>query len=82
MALNFPLNPVDGQEYDNFVWSESVGAWQFSAPIGLDNLIDVQAPEPNAEDLLYYDGTQWVNASPQDLNVGGGDVGALFWMYA
>lgn len=82
MALQFPLAPVDGEVYQNFIWNESVGAWQFSAPISLDNLTDVQVSSPATDDLLYYDGTQWVNASPQDLNVGGADVGVLFWMYA
>lgn len=82
MALNFPLNPVDGEQYDNFTWNEAVGVWQFSAPIALDNLTDVEVTNPTTDDLLYYDGTQWVNASPQDLNVGGADVGVLFWMYA
>lgn len=82
MALNFPADPVDGQQYENFIWVESIGAWQFSAPIALDNLSDVSAETPATDDLLYYNGTQWVNASPQDLNVGGADVGVLFWMYA
>lgn len=82
MALNFPSNPVDGQQYQNYIWVESIGAWQFSAPIGLDNLTDVEAPSPSADDLLYYDGTQWVNASPEDLNIGDADLGGLFWMYA
>ena len=82
MALNFPLSPVDGESYDNFVWNEAIGAWQFSTPISLDNLTDVEVTDPTTDDLLYYDGAQWVNASPQDLNVGGADVGVLFWMYA
>lgn len=82
MALNFPLDPEDGQTYENFRWSESIGAWQFTVPLNFDDLVDVEIPNPQQDDLLYYNGTQWVNASPEDLNVGDADLGALFWMYA
>lgn len=82
MALNFPTNPVDGQIYENFRWNEIVGVWQVYAPITLDELEDVSSPSPNSGDLISYNGTEWVSASPEDLNVGDADLGALFWMYA
>ena len=36
-------------------------------PIKLDDLNDVDAATPNAGDILYYDGTKWVNTPLQDL---------------
>ncbi len=84
MALNFPASPVDGDSYENFVWNESVGAWQFTSPLTLNEIEDVTTPAPLEGDLLYYNGTQWVNAAPGDINIGTSDenLSALFWMYA
>ena len=84
MALNFPANPVDGEVYENFVWSESVGAWQIRALFELNEIQDVNAPAPVEGDLLYYNGTEWINAAPSDINIGTSDenLSALFWMYA
>jgi hypothetical protein len=84
MALNFPANPVDGQLYENFAWNESVGAWQIRALFELNEIQDVNAPAPIEGDLLYYNGTEWVNAAPADINIGASDenLSALFWMYA
>lgn len=28
MSLSFPVAPTDGQQYQNWVWSSAVGAWQ------------------------------------------------------
>ena len=36
-------------------------------PIKLDDLNDVDAASPQAGDILYYDGTKWVNTPLQDL---------------
>ena len=84
MALNFPTNPVNGQVYENFVWNEDIGAWQLRGLFELNELQDVTAPSPIEGDLLSYDGNQWVNAAPEDLNIGTSDenLSALFWMYA
>lgn len=82
MALNFPASPANGDRYESFVWDESIGAWQFTSQLTLNEIEDVTTPSPNEGDLLYYNGTQWVNASPEELNVGDADLGVLFWMYA
>jgi hypothetical protein len=84
MALNFPASPTDGQIYENFEWDESVGAWQFRSQFSLNQIQDVSTPTPVEGDLLYYNGTEWVNAAPADINIGTSDenLSALFWMYA
>jgi hypothetical protein len=84
MALNFPANPTDGEVYENFEWDEAVGAWQVRSFFQLNELQDVTTPSPNQGDLLYYNGSQWVNAAPADINIGTSDenLSALFWMYA
>jgi hypothetical protein len=84
MALNFPASPADGEIYENFQWDEAVGAWQVRSLFTLNELQDVTTPAPNEGDLLYYNGTEWVNAAPADLNIGASDenLSALFWMYA
>ena len=84
MALNFPTNPADGQVYENFTWNDQVGAWQIRSLFELNELQDVTAPSPVEGDLLYYNGSEWVNAAPADINIGTSDenLTALFWMYA
>jgi hypothetical protein len=84
MALNFPANPTDGEIYENFQWDESIGAWQLRSLFELNELQDVNTPSPVEGDLLYYNGTEWVNAAPADINIGTSDenLSALFWMYA
>jgi hypothetical protein len=84
MALNFPNSPSDGQIYENFAWNAQVGAWQIRALFELNEIQDVTAPAPLEGDLLYYNGNEWVNAAPADINIGTSDenLSALFWMYA
>jgi hypothetical protein len=82
MALNFPANPADGEVYENFVWDEAIGVWQVQTLFELNQLQDVTTPSPNEGDLLYYNGTQWVNASKEEADVSDKNLNALFWMYA
>lgn len=82
MALNFPANPVDKQIYQNFKWSETIGAWQFFSPLELNQIEGVTVPAPAKGDILYYDGNGWINSSPEEANLSDKDLGALFWMYA
>jgi hypothetical protein len=82
MALNFPVDPVSGQLHEGFRWDSGIGAWQVYSPLTLNELGDVTSLSPVSGDLLSYNGTEWVNASQEELNVGDADLGALFWMYA
>jgi hypothetical protein len=84
MALNFPASPSDGDIYENFEWDAAIGVWQVRSFFQLNELQDVTTPSPIEGDLLYYDGTQWINAAPADINIGTSDenLSALFWMYA
>ncbi len=82
MALNFPVSPADGDVYENFIWSASVGAWQFTSPLTLNEIEDVTAPAPLQGDVLYYNGSQWINASPEEAELSDKNLNVLFWMYA
>lgn len=84
MALNFPASPSDGDIYENFEWDAAIGVWQVRSFFQLNELQDVTTPSPNEGDLLYYNGDQWVNVAPADINIGASDenLSALFWMYA
>ena len=82
MALNFPANPSDGDRYENFVWNDSVGAWQFTSPLTLNEIEDVTTPAPIRGDVLYYNGNEWVNASPEEAELSDKNLSVLFWMYA
>ncbi len=82
MALNFPASPANGDTYENFVWDAAIGAWQFTTQLTLNEIEGVTTPAPNSGDLLYYNGTQWVNASPEEAEVTDKDLNVLFWMYA
>jgi hypothetical protein len=82
MALNFPVSPAEGDRYENFIWDATVGVWQFFAPLTLNEIEDVTTPAPNDGDLLYYNGTQWINASPEEAELSDKNLSVLFWMYA
>ena len=74
MALNFPSSPSDGDVYENYVWNDTVGAWQSNS--GSYITMSETAPTSPAIGQLwfdetegkmyvyYYDGTsyQWVAA--------------------
>lgn len=84
MALNFPANPQNGDNYENFVWDANAGVWQVKSNLTFGSLVDVNVSNATEGDLVYYNGTNWVNASVEELNISGSDedLGALFWMYA
>jgi len=68
MPLDFPTNPVDGQVYDGFIWVDALDAWRRlpvdpSIPLGL--LEDVTLTSPTIDEVLKYDGTQWVNGTDE-----------------
>lgn len=64
MALDFPSDPTDGQQYDNFYWDASAGIWRRQLTVTqLDDLNNVEVPTPTDGDFLVYDDVagQWVN---------------------
>lgn len=66
MALDFPVNPSDGDIYSGFIWVEAQGAWRkIQQILTLDtNISDVEITSPTSGQALTYDGTKWVNATP------------------
>lgn len=82
MALNFPISPADGEIYENFRWNAEIGAWQVFSPLTLNEIEDVTAPSPNAGDIVYWNGSGWVSASPEEADLTDKNLNALFWMYA
>ena len=75
MPLNFPTGPTNGQIYENYRWSSTVGAWQSlssgaavtmseSAPVGAFNGQLWFNETEGKMYVSYYDGTstQWVSA--------------------
>lgn len=51
MPLDFPSSPVDGQIYDNYVWSAAGSVWQL-----LGNVLEVPAVFTNTPTGSYTDG--------------------------
>lgn len=69
MALDFPSDPVDGQIYEQFFWDESSGIWRNRQVIAvLNSLGDVNASDPNDEDILVYNGQEggWKTAPQKE----------------
>jgi hypothetical protein len=67
IALNFPSSPVDGQIFGNYRWDATIGVWRLlpeavSTPVFSD-LVGVSIETPVADELLQYDGSDWVNVS-------------------
>ena len=55
MALDFPSDPDDGDEYDEFYWDDAAGIWRRQLTVTeLSDLGDVNAPTPSNEDILIY----------------------------
>jgi hypothetical protein len=65
-ALNFPDSPTDGEEFSGYVWSDSDNVWNRlpEAPgINLGNLGDVTITSVATDEVLAYNGSNWVNAT-------------------
>lgn len=63
-ALDFPIDPTDGDVYENYVWVAALDAWRrlpIDPAIPLGNLEDVTLTSPATDEVLKYDGTKWVN---------------------
>jgi hypothetical protein len=87
MTLNFPVNPSNGDIYDNYIWIESEDAWRrLTTPPNtrLNNLEDISIVTPVDGEVLIYDSAsgEWVNETPvttlgslTDVNVDGVESG-------
>jgi hypothetical protein len=64
-TLDFPNDPVDEQIFGGYKWSEATNAWflipQIAPPLG--GLADVEIENAEPDDLITFDGVNWVNAS-------------------
>jgi hypothetical protein len=89
MAMDFPSSPVDGQVYDNYIWSASSQAWKSKPSIPTLAVASVIAPNPasdgaiwlNSSDgttyIYYNDGTssQWIQAQSTQGEAGPAGTG-------
>jgi hypothetical protein len=65
-ALDFPDNPSDGDTYNGFVWVAALDAWRrlpIDPAIPLGNLADVTLTSPTTNQVLKYNGSDWVNGT-------------------
>jgi hypothetical protein len=70
MALDFPSDPDDGDEYDNFYWDDAAGIWKRQLSVTtLDSLNDVSAATPGDNDILVYDDATntWVSEAQPEI---------------
>ena len=59
VALNFPDNPTDNQEFNGYIYDATRGVWDVklaSDPLGTINIVT-----PTTGDALIFDGTNWIN---------------------
>lgn len=64
MALDFPSDPDDGDEYDEFYWDDSAGIWRRQLTITeLGDLNDVTITSPENSQFLGYNSSPpgWTN---------------------
>lgn len=68
MATDFPANPSNGDTHAGFTYNSTTGAWESSASTSssIDALTDVDTTTaaPSTNDLLKWDGTNWVPTTP------------------
>lgn len=63
MALNFPLNPSDGQPYVDpvsglkYIFNTSIGGWETAIQPPVIITTDGQAPDISIDGFLWWDGT-------------------------
>jgi len=65
MALDFPSDPDDGDEYEEFYWDESAGIWRRQPSVtNLESLNDVTITSPENFQALVYNSSPtpgWTN---------------------
>lgn len=61
-ALDFPTSPSGGDTYAGYIYNATKGVWQWEVvDPSLASLSDTTITSATADDLLQYDGTDWVN---------------------
>jgi hypothetical protein len=74
MALDFPATPTDGQEYDNFIYSATKGAWTSKPNLPVKTAVGPVAPS-NANE-----GDQWLDSNTGTLYVYYTDADSSQWV--
>lgn len=74
MALDFPASPTDGDEYGNFVWSDTRGAWEAKPLTSAKAAVSATAP------LLPNQGDEWFNTVDGNLYVYYNDGDTSQWV--
>ena len=68
MATDFPANPSNGDTHAGFTYNSTTGAWESSASTSssINSLTDVDTTTaaPSTNDLLKWNGTNWVPTTP------------------
>jgi hypothetical protein len=54
MALDFPANPVDGEAFSSYIWSESRGAWKAREESAAVSVISPTAPTSGSVGDIWY----------------------------
>jgi len=61
-ALDFPASPSDGDTYEGYIFNAAKGVWQWQVlDPSLVSLSDTNIVTPTVDEVLKYDGTNWVN---------------------
>jgi hypothetical protein len=73
MAIDFPTPTSVGQTYvlGSKTWQWTGEGWKLISTISLDNLTDVIVSTPTTNQVLSYNGTNWVNATASASGGGG-----------
>ena len=70
MPINFPATPANGDIYTylskSWIYNSTTGTWAVVSGQTLDDLSNVVVPTPTNNDLLKYNGTNWINSSAVD----------------
>lgn len=74
MSLEFPASPTDGQVYDQWIWSDTKGAWQ-ALPLESAKTITADVAPANPDD-----GDQWFNTVDGTLYIYVVDVDGGQWV--